>query len=410
MTINGAENLRSSYDLQKLLLHLSRETLTREQRETVSGLILTDLELAEVTRHCVERLVAPIAIGHLTEFWGGRNEDLDSQWREIERQSLMLSMLFASEMLEFHKACIEDVAQNHLYFKGPSLAVKYYTRPHARLCRDVDILVPERDLSEVVDAALANGYHIENEDYSMVRHRGKEALSAYVDMSDVVFLRSPRGIAFEIHGSLDRKSGLFDPQLLFRNSKDIDFFHHAIRVIDDELLFCYVAYHATNHTWSRLNWFADAHAILSSKGFNRETCRGWARKLGIADLVDATIEIDDWCSSGTNSSAPPGDGAKQLFHLFVANIEGGLDAEFAIKTASKRRGLPDRFQASGYARIRAYLNYLRLNVFSPNFLLYCRFPLSRRFWWLYTFIRPAEIATRKLGNLFGRLRGGYRAD
>jgi hypothetical protein len=291
------------------------------------------------------------------------------------------------------------------YFKGPSLAARFFKKPHVRQCRDIDVLVPLDDVKKVVSTALEAGYRIDDDEYAAVSHRGEEALAAYLEMSDVAFMRSPRGIAFEIHGSLDRKSRLFEPKLLFEHAQDQDFFGQKIRVMEDELLFCYVAYHATNHTWSRLNWFSDAHAILSAKDFNREICRKWARRLGIEDLVDATIEINDWCSSGALTPEPPGQGAKEIFRLFCANLEGGLDAELQLKQASKRIGLPARFRASGQARLRAFFHILWVSVFSPNFSLYRRVPLPRKFWWVYAVIRPTDFAIRRLGNGARRLLG-----
>jgi hypothetical protein len=345
-------------NLPKVLLFFSREELTQEQSIFLDTLFRSDIDVDLLLRQCDQRLILPIAVGHLIDFGRNRFEHRLDGFKETRRVLAAFSMQVFFEMARFHDTCISGTNAQHIFVKGPSLAVQYYATPALRQCRDVDVLIPKTQVSKVVRTALARGFAISSPIYEKVEHRGFEAVDAFVAMNDVVTLRSPSGVFFEIHKTLDRNTGLFDTEMLLKETENLDFFGRTINVLSRELLLCYVVYHSTQHTWARLNWFTDVHAILSHEAFDRAVCLDWARRVGLEDLVAGCIELDEWCSAGAPEGTSLGEAATVLRDLFVENIDGGLDKEKEIILSQHTVGLPKRFHAAEHARRRAIVNHL----------------------------------------------------
>jgi hypothetical protein len=375
------------HDLPKVLLFLSREVLTDVQRDYLGDVLASQIDIDFLLHQCEQRLIAPIALTHMIDLAGELFPDRVETWKATRRGFVAIAMRLFFEAARFHEACLSKAVSRHVFFKGPSLATQYYRTAAFRTCRDLDVLIPPTQLAGLVARATASGYSIASRPYDSVAHRGQEALVAYVSMNDVVTLRSPQGVIIELHKTLDRNSGLFDTEHFLRNAELLDFFGREIRVPPPEALFCYVVYHSTQHTWARLNWFTDVHAILSREGFDRGSCMQFAERLGLGRIVAACIELDDWCSAGARTTGDLGDGALALYEMFVDNIQGGLQREKEIILQEHGFGLPHRFQAAGHTRRRVLLSHIA-QAFSPDFETYSRYPMKPSLWWIYGLMRP----------------------
>lgn len=385
----SSEMLGNRMDLSKTMIFLSREIINETQEAYLNKVLASGVDLERLSLESEQRLIAPISFGHLIKLAQSASPVRLEHWRKARQGWVARSMLFREAMAQFHSHCIDATGAQHVYVKGPSLAAQYYQNPFFRQCRDIDILVSQPDVKNVIHEALEQGYAFVGSLFDAVAHRGDEAAEAYISMSDVISMRSPEGVHFEIHKTLDRNSGLFRTRALCEMAEPMSFHGTEVNVLPAEMAFCYVAYHSTQHTWARLNWFTDVNAILKSPGFDRVRCLELARGHGILELTSACIELDDWLTAGAENAGELNPEARELFRLLQRNIEGNLATEKELMLAEHTIGLPRRFHASFFARLRAFLRHVKTS-FSADMALYSRYPLPKRLWWVYSLLRPAH--------------------
>lgn len=320
--------------------------------------------------------------------------------RGLARALAMRSLLIAAEMARFHDRCITPLRADHVYLKGPSLAQRYYAKPHLRQSRDIDILIDETVFHDVVARARDLGYRLSDANLNDIEEGRAEAEAAYVEMNKVVTLRSPEGVFFEVHRSVDRHSAVFRPREFLTSAVPMAFHGHTIRVLPTDMLFSYVAFHSAQHAWSRLNWFTDIHAILRDPQASPDTILRRGEQLGIVGMVRACLEMDALAGSTEPVLRYDPDGpAGRILDFYRRNIDGGIEAEKRILGEEHRLGLPRRFDVSRRTRARAMLGHVR-SAFEPDIAIYRRFPLPRGLWWAYGLVRPVVGLARLV-----RMRG-----
>jgi hypothetical protein len=106
----------------------------------------------------------------------------------------------------------------HLFFKGPSLAARYYDDPAIRFSRDIDLLVPCDKAADLLEAALQRNYQALNPKQLA---SDRSSLDFAVRTQPVLTIASPKGVEIELHRQLDKEGKLYRTEALIEARKPL---------------------------------------------------------------------------------------------------------------------------------------------------------------------------------------------
>jgi hypothetical protein len=166
------------------------------------------------------------------------------------------------------------------FVKGATLAALGYGDFAIRHAKDIDMIVPEAQLSLAFRVLAAAGYR---------QIRPPESISAAQFAlwcaygKDMQWRNEQRGIELELHWRLSSIS-------FFLNEPPDFSALHAVAITSSAKvmtlplpdLFVYLCVHGASHGWFRLKWLADIHALLADKPASLiETYYGIAKAKGV---------------------------------------------------------------------------------------------------------------------------------
>ncbi|MEL7110636.1 MAG: nucleotidyltransferase family protein [Pseudomonadota bacterium] len=241
----------------------------------------------------------------------------------------LASLKLAAAQIEFHKNCIAPLDVEYVYLKGIALSTQTGGKITDRFSRDIDILVGERDVKQVIDRAVSQGYRIILEADPIEVVQCKRDRDFYTNYADVVTLLSPDEVMIEVHRKLTKLSLNFDKKAMFANSDRISVSGTEMRTLSVPMHFVYVCYHHARHFWSKLHWLADIDAFLRSEKFSRNEVIVIASKLGIEPMVRATFDFHEKIDQ-TNRWDDPAffdTHGGQYLSACLKNLRGGMEIE-----------------------------------------------------------------------------------
>lgn len=293
----------------KLLVLLAREDLGTEGPQLVCRLAREVPDWHEFVKLAVANFALPFVhlhIAHLVA--GGAPADLAEDIKVVATRAAMANLKAQSGLVAFHRQCVSPVHAAHVYLKGPALAVRYYQNPALRICRDIDLLVGQRDMVAVGKRAVAHGYRLLLDENQVVFAEDSQDIDFILRHCDVLSMLSPDSIHFEIHRRIEKLTPIFAVNRVLATAEPLALGNCIVKTVSTDWLFCYIAYHHSRHFWSRLHWVADLHAIISHSSFDRDRVLALASRIGLANTVQATLDFaaltsqpDAW-SEGTFSS------------------------------------------------------------------------------------------------------------
>ncbi|MEO0960517.1 MAG: nucleotidyltransferase family protein, partial [Pseudomonadota bacterium] len=215
-------------------------------------------------------------------------------------------------------------------------------------------------------------------------------------LRSVILIHPNDGVAIEVSKDLDKGLGLFPNILIFEDLETFDLRGRNLPTLSTEMNLCYVSYHSSRHTWSRLHWVADLDAIVRHDSFSKEKTRALAKDRGMLPLIDACLVLNAVLASPKSLdelSATP-RGPAELIELSFANLEGDLDLEKALSNPHGPGGLPmpELFDRKTKARLR--LKSIDQKI-RPDFVQYYNYPLPKSLQWLYFLSRPWRALRRR---------------
>jgi len=383
-------------NISRPLLLLSRTQLSHQEAHSARQLCKEISDWNAFMAIAARKFSLPLVYRHLTELGPGvAPADILASMRGIVRQMALSTLSINAANQAFHKTCIEPLGASHVYLKGPSLAARYYDDPGMRSCRDIDVLVASDYFETVIRTAISNGYQIYLDPYEKPLPLGERDLRAVLRYSQVVTLISPLNVHIEVHRNVDRNMGIFDSKALLGDVDEINFGECRMNVLPTDVLFSYVCYHNTQHTWSRLHWLADLDAIIRHPTFNVELAIMYSRRLGLQQLAEACLRLNALSANPEAREKVQTEGhAVDLLELCLMNLGGDIDLEYGLILSQHRLGLPLRFFGSSKARRRAFVHHAIAGL-TPGYPEYEAWPLPDWLQWLY-YPMKTSVSLKKL--------------
>lgn len=381
-----------------LLLLLSRERLTEAQARIAREIAAEVPDWGVVRRIAERKFGLPFVYGHVRNL-GLLPED-HPELQAMRQSALHYAIAWlrlATAQKNFLETCLEPAGIRHVFFKGVAMGA-YFDVPGLRFARDIDIVVRPEDLKRLIERARAAGYRpILDRNTGRLAASERDMQVIYHYKNDVPLL-SPEGVQIEVHTDIWHGEGYCDNETVLNAAVPVQVNGATYNVLPPTMLFSYLAYHHNRHLWSHLNWLADIPAVRNAPGFDESEARDVARRLGLLDLVEATLAFDDLIGGvRVDGGSVPGRRARECRDFCILNLEGDVQTErglyFRRIPPDQDWRRPPRLQETDFHRKwRSRL--------SPNLDQYIRFPLPLWLHWVY----PVQRAFSKLAG-----RGDERA-
>jgi len=285
----------------------------------------------------------------------------------------------------------------HLFFKGPSLAARYYDDPAIRFSRDIDLLVPCDKAADLLEAALQRNYQALNPKQLA---SDRSSLDFAVRTQPVLTIASPKGVEIELHRQLDKEGKLYRTEALIEARKPLPLGDVVLWTMPTSELFVYICLHHTRHYWSHLHWLVDLDAIQRHSDFDLADVYACAKKRDLTTTVAASMELYHALAQPEPALAQGLDeNGRILLNACLATLQGGHEAELGLRHTS-----PTPDFAFSWQTTTSYLMAYRIRKpvipLIPTYTDYQFLPLPPRWQWLYYIIRPCRV----LIKLFTPLR------
>ncbi len=146
--------------------------------------------------------------------------------------------------------------------KGPTLAKLAFGDVTLRQSRDLDMLIAVEDVATAIAALRGEGFELVHPaSLPTGRH-----LAVWKTVSkDVSLVDRASGLLVEVHWRLTANPRLLPP-VKAASRRRMDLGGIAADTLGDDKLLLYLCIHGAQHSWFRLKWLADVHALLARGG------------------------------------------------------------------------------------------------------------------------------------------------
>lgn len=327
----------------RLLLLSARPGWTDAQQSMAAALVGQVTQWPVFTDTARRKYVLPMVYANMSKLPAqALSEDALHQLRDLSMRMTAETLLLQASFDRFHRDCLLPSGVEHVYFKGPALAARFYPNPMHRFFRDIDILVPAgqgvpllRQMRDAGGQIFSNTKMLRAMDLP-----NDTALSDFLAVTTVPCIVFPGGLLVELHTRIDQGVDLFDTDRLIRTAIEIPRTGQPIRVLRDDVHVAYLAYHHSKHFWNKLHWLADLDAVLQDQKLDIDAARACARKLRIDRTLDAALELHALAARG-QLPGEDGDGSRgdDLLRACVEGLHGDYDLEAAMRTNWRMRSL-----------------------------------------------------------------------
>ncbi len=218
----------------KLCLLLARGRLSPELQTRILDYLASPLQWPMVLERAYAHQVYPLLYRNLRLLgFPGVPPAVQTELKSAYLANALRNQLFAEELARLLKL-LGEAGIPVIPLKGVTLAQSLYGDPAARVCSDIDILVPPTKVAQAIDWILASGYRS--------------------DFNDSFFLKV-----------VQRHGRHYDAvQDLWAGCRSQSFLGVPAYSLTPEWEFLYLCIHATDHEWRSLKWLVDIHEIASS--------------------------------------------------------------------------------------------------------------------------------------------------
>lgn len=276
-----------------------------------------------------------------------------------------------------------------LFLKGPAIAYELFGDISLRMSKDLDILVPEKDLDEIEILLLNIGY--EKEELPTVLNEIKWRYR------HIAYFHPQKKIQIEIHWRLNPRS-MKEPTFeeLWERKQISSLTKHSISFLGKEDLFLYLIVHGARHGWFRLRWLKDIDQIVRNRVDYKKFIQ-LAKKYGQKHLVGQALLL-----------------SKQLFNTPLDKDVQGLTGKKCSAVLAKKAMLyiQDMVQLHVNPKPRQLEKSYKSYIFSTNskrqklmFIMLSFYPnsldektlkLPKNIHFLYFILRPFLLAWRRI--------------
>jgi hypothetical protein len=375
----------------ELCLLLARGQLTSEVRTRALQVLATPLRWPVIMERARSHQVYPLVYPNLSDLgFSGVPEVVQSGLKSLYLANALRNQLLAEELARV-LSLLGDAGIPVVPLKGVSLAQSLYGNPAARVCGDIDILVPPGDAMRAIDLILASGYRAEiNHPYfsKLALRHGRHF--------NVV--REGRGISFvlEVHWILVQHFSKNDEAVrdLWAEACPRTYFEVAACSLSPEWEFLYLCIHAADHDWQVLKWLVDIHQIVLSGTVNWQKTMQEAEKLELGPVIRQTLTVSSLLL-GTPLPAPWSPVAlPERLQIFP---QAPLPEDSPEATLAFRH-------LRVLARSLDKLGYFATLVFAPKVTDLESVQFPARLGFLYYLVRPLRLAGKWAGRALGKTR------
>ncbi len=365
----------------QLCLLLARGHLTSEEQTRAQALLATPLQWPVILERATSHQVYPLLYRNLRDLgFPGVPESVQAELKSLFLANAFRNQLLAEELARL-LGILGEAGIRVVPLKGVALAQALYGDTAARVCVDLDILVPPANVAQAIELILASGYSAEvNHPYFSklaIRH-GRHFNAA----------REGRGISFvvELHWILVQHFSKDGEAVrdLWAEVRRQTYFGAPAFSLSPEWEFLYLSIHAADHEWQCLKWIVDIHQLISSGLVDWQQTMKKAERFEIGQVARQTLAASSLLlgtplPSGCFSAALP-TGVQLFAHVpFPA---GAPESAFAFRHM--------RLLQRPWDKLR-YLATIFLAP-KPTDLEFVRLP--RYLGFLYYLIRPVRLACK----------------
>ncbi|MEC2076076.1 nucleotidyltransferase family protein [Metabacillus fastidiosus] len=275
-----------------------------------------------------------------------------------------------------------------LVLKGPVLAADLYGDLSLRTSRDLDILIPFKDLSKA-DQVLTNlGYEKEELQTLFNDWKWKDHHISYYHPKKQMHIE----VHWKMHPGASKEP---DFRELWARKRTCTHFSHSVYFLGREDLFLFLALHGARHGWSRLRWLIDIHQLMK-QNLNWDEIFALSKKYKSTQVEEQALILS---SQLLNSYLPK-----------TVKVRSWKLAQSAIfyyeRMINLHNGDPLPLKLERYHMM--YLMSLKSLSSKFLFIISFLFPtykdketlkLPRTFYFLYFPLRPVLVTVRKITSL-----------
>jgi Uncharacterised nucleotidyltransferase len=241
---------------EEVCLLLARGGLTPEERTRVLQLLASPLQWPLVLERVLSHQVHPLIYHNLRDLdFPGVPGQVQAELKGLFLANALRNQLQSEELARL-LGLLGEAGIHVVPLKGVVLAQSLYNDVAARVCGDIDILVPPPSEAQAIDLLLNSGYRTEASD----PYLSKLALrhGRHFDL-----VREGRGVSFvlELHWILVQHSSKDKEAVndLWAEARPQIFFGAPAFALSPEWQMLYLSIHAADHDWQMLKWLVDIH-------------------------------------------------------------------------------------------------------------------------------------------------------
>jgi hypothetical protein len=238
----------------QLLLYCAR---SRPDAGLVRALVGKRVDWQELLKLATQHCVRPMLLRTLKSVcWDAVPPDIKLELTHFDKANVQKCLLFTGELLRL----LALFQRNHIpiaTFKGPILAHSVYGSISHREFSDLDVIVPEAELSKAEAILTACGYQADFAD--------RDYRSAFLSyQGQYAFRNRNTGVSVDLHWRLSSKGVAFPIQSaeIWSRLEKVTIAGRTVLTLAHDDLALFLAAHGTKEGWCSLNWVCDFAEFL----------------------------------------------------------------------------------------------------------------------------------------------------
>jgi hypothetical protein len=363
----------------QLCLLLARGQLIPEVRTRILELLATPLQWSRIVERAYSHQVYPLLYRNLLNLgFPGVPEEVQSELKGLYLANSMRNQLLGEELARL-LGVLGEAGIRVIPLKGVALAQSLFGDLAARVCSDIDILLPAAEVVRARRVILANGYSSQFTEEFFAKHQ----LHTTAECS-LVAQREPLTYLVELHWTLLQDSGKDAAAMaeLWSRAQPGDFFGVRALQLTPEWQFLYLSFHAAYHKWNTLKWLADVHELCASIPVDWKQVKKYAADYELEAVAEPTLAA---CSRLFGTPIPE----EFRWSSFPADVRLYPDSEEPSESWKVTLFYP-RLLKRRSERLRWYTQ----TFFVPRLADYRFISLPSSLTGLYYFLRPLRLSCK----------------
>jgi hypothetical protein len=272
----------------QLIVLLARGSVPNDLRAQAHALLATGLNWDSILEQVAAEEVYPLFYRNLdTLGFPGVPERARAQLHQMVKINALRSALMTEELARLLER-FSYAGIPALPLKGVALAESYYGDAAARVCSDIDVLVPRQAAGQAFRLLLTEGFAPYDEEVEM------SEIDLLLDSNiEYSFTSESQGFTFlhELHWDIawrwQGNGKVMDD--LWAEAQRKSYRGAEAYTLSPEWELLYLAVHAARHQWQGLKWLVDIHELCASSRIDWEKASAKAQRLGLEPALRLTL-------------------------------------------------------------------------------------------------------------------------